>query len=98
MAKATAAGIRRPGRPDGAGMAVRAPAGAAARWSAPRRWSHAEHAEPRRLDRRIERGRDAQSEDAPGVRGIDDAVVPQPRGGIPGAALRLVLLADGCLE
>src|SRR5690606_31643922 len=35
---------------------------------------------------------------AAGVGRVDDAVVPQPRGGVPGAALVFVLLADRSLE
>src|SRR5690606_17290332 len=37
-------------------------------------------------------------EHAAGIGGVDDAVVPQPRGRIPRAALVFVLLADGRLE
>src|SRR3546814_3955320 len=60
--------------------------------------SHPEHPEPARLDRRVERGRDPQPQHAPGIGRVDDAVVPQPCGGVPRAALVLVLLADGGLE
>src|SRR3546814_6033754 len=60
--------------------------------------SHPEHPEPGRLDRRVERGRDPQPQHAPGIGRVDDAVVPQPCGGVPRAALVLVLLAAGGLE
>src|SRR3546814_5315787 len=49
--------------------------------------SHPEHPEPGRLDRRVERGRDPQPQHAPGIGRVDDAVVPQPCGGVPRAAL-----------
>ena len=42
--------------------------------------------------------RKCQPKHAPGVGWIDDAVVPQPRGGVIGMTLRLVLRADRCLE
>ncbi len=39
---------------------------------------HPEYAEGRRLDRRVERRRDAQAQRRAGIERIDDAVVPQP--------------------
>ena len=60
--------------------------------------SHAEDAELRRRDRRVERRRQRQAEHAARLRRIDDAVVPQPRGGVVRMALRLVLRADRRLE
>ena len=60
--------------------------------------SHPEHAELRRLDRRVQRGGERQRQHARVSRRVDDAVVPQPRGGVVGVALRLVLLADRRLE
>src|SRR5690606_27865423 len=59
---------------------------------------HPEDAELRRLDRSVERGGDAEAQYAARIGRVDDAVVPQPRGGVPGAALVLVLLADRRLE
>src|SRR5690606_39618015 len=60
---------------------------------------HPEHAIARRsFDRGVEAGRDAQSKHAARVGRVDDAVVPQPRGRVPGAALGFVLLADRGLE
>src|SRR5690242_19060261 len=50
------------------------------------------------------RGRDARGhlqahrEDSSGVDGVDDAVVPQPRGRVVGGALGVELLADRCAE
>src|SRR5690606_22989079 len=44
---------------------------------------HPEYPELRRLDRRIERRGNPQPQYAPGIGRIDDAVVPQPRGGVP---------------
>src|SRR4051812_8375315 len=38
---------------------------------------------------------EGQAQYGAGIRGIDDGVVPQPRGGVVGAALVLVLLPDG---
>src|SRR5699024_3367595 len=39
-----------------------------------------------------------QAQHGAGVGGVDDPVVPQPSGGVVGAALRLVLLDDGPAE
>ena len=55
---------------------------------------HPEHAELRRSDRRVQTGGDAEPEHAAGIGRVDDAVVPQARGGVVGIALRFVLLAD----
>src|SRR5690349_2242050 len=41
---------------------------------------------------------EGEAEPIPCVGGIDDAVVPQPCGGVVGLALGLVLVADGLLE
>ena len=41
-----------------------------------------------------EGGREGQRQHIPGLRRGDDAVVPQPRGGVIGVALAFVLLAD----
>src|SRR3712207_5142902 len=60
--------------------------------------SHPEHAERGGLDRRVERGRDAEREHAAGIDRIDHAVVPEPGGGVIRMPLRFVLLADGGLE
>src|SRR5690606_19669390 len=60
---------------------------------------HPEHAVARRsLDRGVDAGREAQSKHASRVGRVDDAVVPQAGGGVPGAALGFVLLADRRLE
>src|SRR5690348_11467042 len=56
--------------------------------------SHAEDAERRLGDRRVERGREAEREDAPRVERVDDPVVPEPRGGVVRAPLAVVGLAD----
>ena len=55
---------------------------------------HAEHAELRRRDRRVEAGRQAKRQRLAGPRRIDDAVVPEARGGVVGRSLALVLLED----
>src|SRR3954464_369675 len=60
--------------------------------------SHPEQAELRRLDRRVRRGRQAEPKHQPRVGGIDHAVVPQPRGGVIGIALLLVLRPDRIAE
>ena len=49
-------------------------------------------------DRRVQRGGERQAQHVAGLAGIDDAVVPQPRRGVIGIALVLVLLADRRLE
>src|SRR5207237_2423089 len=41
---------------------------------------------------------DRSTWDSAGLVGVDYAVVPQPRGGVPGIALRLVIVADRLLE
>src|SRR5262245_22921550 len=61
--------------------------------------SHPEDAEAGRLGRRrVEAGREREAEHRAGVGRVDHAVVPQPRGGVIGMALLLVLLADRRLE
>src|SRR4029453_4237769 len=60
--------------------------------------SHPEHAEALLLDRRIERRRYRQPEDAARIGRIDDAVVPEACAGIVRIALTLVLIADRRLE
>src|SRR4051812_26893647 len=59
---------------------------------------HAEYAEAPLLDRRVHRCRDGQAEYATRVGRVDDAVVPQPRAGVIGMTLALVLVAHGRLE
>src|SRR5260370_27910917 len=59
---------------------------------------HPEHPEPRRFDRGVERGRERESEHAPGFLRRDDAVVPQPGGRVIGVSLPLVIVADRLLE
>src|SRR5580658_1606637 len=59
---------------------------------------HAEHAEARRLLRGVAYRRQAKAQHAPGVTWVDDPIVPQPRRGIIGMPLALVLLADRALE
>src|SRR5260221_9764783 len=59
---------------------------------------HPKYAELRFFDRGVERGRDRQAQQAARVGRVDDAVVPQPRAGVVGVALGLVLLADRFLE
>src|SRR5688500_13372202 len=56
--------------------------------------SHPEQAEARLADRRVQRRRQAEREQAPRVERIDDSVVPQARARIVGMPLQLVLLAD----
>src|SRR5215469_10612080 len=64
--------------------------------------SHAENAEAGAVmplvDRRVERGGEAERQHVPRLRGIDDAVVPEPRAGVIGMALHLVLLPDRRFE
>src|SRR5438552_5349111 len=62
------------------------------------RTSHAEDAELRRQDRRVQRGRERQAEDATRLRGVDHAVVPQARTRVVRMPLRFVLRADRRLE
>src|SRR5919202_1435846 len=57
--------------------------------------SHPEHAVARRADGSIEAGRDGQAQGCARVGGIGDAVVPQARRAVVGAALDLVLLQRG---
>src|SRR5690606_23106119 len=59
---------------------------------------HSEHAKARVFDGCVARRGQAQPEHATRVGGLDDAVVPQARGGVVGMALVLVLVADGRLE
>ena len=56
--------------------------------------SHAEHAEACFLDRRVERGGEAERQNLAGLGGMDDAVVPKPRRGIKRMALFLELIKD----
>src|SRR6267142_1460884 len=51
---------------------------------------HSEDAEARIFDRRIERGRNCEAQQAARVGGVDHAVVPQPCAGVVGMALALV--------
>src|SRR3954471_21419297 len=60
--------------------------------------SHPENAEIRRRHRRIQGGREGEPENAAGFGRQDDPVVPQARGGVVGAALRLVARPDRRLE
>src|SRR5262245_46917521 len=53
--------------------------------------SHAEDTEGGRRDGRVECCRDAEGERVAGLERIEDAVVPEARGGVVGAALGLVL-------
>src|SRR6266699_570433 len=59
---------------------------------------HPKHPEPRRFDRRVERGREREREHAPGFLRRDDAVVPQPGGRVIGISLALVIVPDRLLE
>src|SRR5690349_15901987 len=59
---------------------------------------HPEHAELALLRRRVLRDRKAEPEHVAGFGGVDDAVVPKPRGRIIGAALMLELREDRRLE
>src|SRR6478672_5711697 len=60
--------------------------------------SHAEHAEARLLPGCVVGGGERQAQHAARVGRVDHAVVPEPRGGVVGVALLLVLLADRALE
>src|SRR3954471_22249823 len=64
----------------------------------PGRGLHPEDAEPGLRNRRVQRGLEPDREDAAGVERVDDAVVPQPRGGEVGRPFTLVCLEDGRLE
>src|SRR5579885_613216 len=77
-------------------VSVATPRASVARWRFMA--SHSEHAEPGRLDRGVEARRERQREDAAGLARIDHAIVPEPRAGIIGMALGLVLRADRRLE
>src|SRR5882762_11096308 len=59
---------------------------------------HPEDAEVGRLDRRVEAGREGKAEHHAGLRRVDDAVVPEPRAGVVGVTLGLVLLQQRRLE
>src|SRR5438045_5041373 len=59
---------------------------------------HAEDAEARLLLWSAARHGEREAQHAAGIRGIDDAVVPEPRGGVVGVSLALVLVADRRLE
>src|SRR5262245_59709597 len=48
--------------------------------------------------RRVEPGGERQSEHGTGISGVDDPIIPQPRRGVIGMALPLVLLAQRSLE
>src|SRR5579862_576870 len=60
--------------------------------------SHPKHAELRRRNGRVQRRRKTQRQHPTRLRRRDDAVVPQPRGGVIGIALGFVLVADRLLE
>src|SRR6185369_716660 len=60
--------------------------------------SHTEDAEARLLDGRIKSRGQAEAQHPPAVGRRDDAVVPEPRAGVIGMALALILGADGGLE
>ncbi len=62
------------------------------------RQSHAEHAEAGVWNWGVERGTQAQRQHATSICRVDDAVVPQSRGGVIRVALRFILSADGRLE
>src|SRR5690606_22528852 len=59
---------------------------------------HPEYAEAGRLDGRVERGGQGQGEHLAGLRRVDHAVVPQPRAGVVGVPLALVLGEDRRLD
>src|ERR1700739_956236 len=60
---------------------------------------HPEHAERWAFgDGGVEAGGEAEPQHVAGLDGIDDAVVPQVRGGVPWAAFVLIFLADRSLE
>src|SRR5262249_43382487 len=67
-------------------------------WVAMRDTLHPEDAEAHVGYRSVERRRQRQGEDVPRLRGIDDAIVPQARGGVVGIALGFVFLERGALE
>src|SRR5205085_7072790 len=60
---------------------------------------HPEYAELRPVgDWRVQRRGKCQPQDVTRLRGVDDPVIPQPRGRVPGIALRLIVLPDRLLE
>src|SRR5690606_37845233 len=59
---------------------------------------HAEHAKAGVFNRGVQGGGQAQGQNAPGIRRLDDAVIPQTRSGVVGVAFMFVLFADGGLE
>src|ERR1700687_1570353 len=61
-------------------------------------WLHPKDAEARFLDGRIEARGECESEHATRIDGIDDTIVPEPRGGVIRVALALVLVANRRLE
>src|SRR5262249_32380661 len=61
-------------------------------------FSHPKYAELGLRNRRVQRRGKRQSEHTARLGGGDDAVVPQPCGGIIGIAFGIVLLADRLLE
>src|SRR5213075_2371120 len=60
--------------------------------------SHAEHAEAHRRNRSVQAGRQREGQHVARLGRIDDAVVPEPRGGEVGAALPLVGVENRLLE
>src|ERR1700730_16521898 len=60
--------------------------------------SHPEDAELRRTDRLVHRRRQGKRQRRARVDRVEDAVVPQPRRGVVGMALAVVLLADRLLK
>src|SRR5258706_1860602 len=60
--------------------------------------SHAQDAEARLLGRCVGGDGKRQAQHAARIGGVDHAVVPEPRAGVVGMALPLVLLANGILE
>src|SRR3546814_3642170 len=60
--------------------------------------SHPEHAEACVRDRCVGGGGEAEPESAAGLRGIDDAVIPEPGGRVVRTALRVELYAGRRLE
>src|ERR1700730_16015008 len=62
------------------------------------RRSHAKHAEARARYGCVGRSGKTQREQVPGLRGIDDAVVPQPRSRVVWVALCVELAAGWLLE
>src|SRR5438270_11849679 len=61
--------------------------------------SHPKYAELRPVRNwRVQRGGEGEAEDVARLRGVDDAVVPQPGGRVPRIALRFIIVADRLLE